>query len=91
MGMKKTKAWITKYALTLGIICELGEYDRAENMLIVYDDGTRIFYGHDFHFTVDLAKMQANIMRKKKIQTLKNQIVELEGMTFDLQADKEAL
>lgn len=77
------KIWITKYALTQGIL---------EKDVIFYEDGTvreaegkfPIFYHRDeYHKTKESAIAKAEEMRKKKIASLKKQIEKMEKMKFE--------
>lgn len=79
------KAWITKYALTSGIIQIEGEI--TENGLL-YDIHTSFptYYhgeGNEWHRTKESAIAKAEEMRQKKIESLKKQIKKLETMTFE--------
>lgn len=79
------KVWITKYALTDGIIegyASMCAFDRATVDLknIKYEID---FYGSDWHYDKESAIRQAEEMRQKKITSLKNQIKKLEEMRFE--------
>lgn len=79
------KVWITKYALTKGILQEEGETFKGNpNYLMVkgyYSD----FYGegNEWHRTKESAIKKAEEMRQKKIASLKKQIEKLEKMKFE--------
>ena len=85
------KVWITKYALTDGIIEEdtinflrtekqpsglLNLYDRSGNISCSYKKG-------EYFGLKELAIKKAAEMRKKKIESLKKQIKKLEEMRFE--------
>lgn len=85
------KVWITKYALTDGIIKEdtinffrtekqpnglLILYDRSENISCSYKKG-------EYFGLKELAIKKAEEMRQKKIKSLKKQIKKLEEMRFE--------
>lgn len=79
---ERITAWVTKYALTNGILLEKGE-------VCNYTSGTMFSYGtfghahgNDWHRTPEAAIARAEEMRKKKIESLKKQIAKLEKMTF---------
>ncbi len=83
------KVWITKYALTKGIM----EEDAAEISSnspricsVEYDHGnysTKGYYhGDDWHTTKDAALNRAEQMRLAKIASLKKSISNLEKLTF---------
>lgn len=77
------KAWITKYALTKGILekevrdCGDGMAEESENHFPTY------YHGTDWHKDKQSAIAKAEEMRKKKIASLKKQIEKLEKMNFD--------
>lgn len=85
------KVWITKYALTKGII-ETDVYeeclgtDPSGNMISVKSNGYVSYFhgkGNDWHTTKESAIQKAEEMRKKKISSLKKQIEKLEKMRFE--------
>ena len=85
------KVWITKYALTRGIIeIDVSDFHRT----YVKPNGTMCFYdkfGNMVcsykkleHFGLkELAIQKAEEMRQKKIESLKKQIKKLEEMRFE--------
>jgi len=88
--MENKKLYITKWALTAGIIevesniltfhLEADSYWRGKYHK---DATTMIFYVEkDITDNLDHAKMIANIMRLKKIESLQKQIKKLESKTF---------
>ena len=86
------KVWITKYALTDGIIEGevIEKHTIRENPVetkIRYfcrsKDGDQYLDGGDFCFTYELAVQKAEEMRQKKISSLKNQIEKLEEVRFE--------
>ena len=75
------RIWITKYALTDGILEQEGEK---------LDDSTvrvGLLYLHregvDWHTSRESAIARAEVMRKKKIESLRKQIAKLEVLKFD--------
>lgn len=77
------KIWITKYALTRGII-EREVEDRGDG--IVKDDSSYItsyYHKKDYCLDYESAIAKAEEMRKKKIESLKKQIEKLEKMKFE--------
>ena len=79
------KAYITKYALTEGIL----EFDNAEvnvenpEMLIISDGARMIFFhGKHWHKTRQVAVDEAEIMRLKKISSLNKSIKKFESLKF---------
>ena len=86
------KVWITKYALTDGLIDGeiIAEHKIWENpieyksrYLCRSKDGDRCLDRGDFCFTFELAIQKAEEMRQKEIASLKNQIEKLERMRFE--------
>ena len=86
------KVWITKYALTDGIIDGeiIAEHKIRENpieyksrYLCRSKDGDQCLDGGDFCFTYELAVQKAEEMRQKKIASLKKQIEELKKRRFE--------
>lgn len=80
------RVYITKYALTEGIIETDGDiYDKIPTMITVRLPKTSFdsnFHGNDWHNNVDVAKAHAEVIRTKKIASLRKQIAKLEAMSF---------
>lgn len=85
------KVWITKYALTQGII-EKEVYedclriDPSGNVISVKLNGFITYFhglGNEWHKTKESAISKAEKMRQRKISSLKNQIEKLEKMKFE--------
>jgi hypothetical protein len=81
------KVFITKYALTSGII--VADMDVREDAGYCWGKppGYRYatgFSGKDFHLTKEEALQDCENRRIKKIATLKKQIVNLENLKFKL-------
>ena len=79
------KVWITKYALTDGIIEAEGEPYGLEWVLASWDNGCRCndFEQGEWFDTKERAIQKAEEMRQKKIASLKKQIKKLEEMRFE--------
>ena len=79
------KVWITKYALTDGIIEAEGESCGLEWVSASWDNGYRCndFEQGEWFDTKERAIQKAEEIRQKKIASLKKQIEELEGMRFE--------
>lgn len=76
------KVFITKYALTQGILEEDAK-TCSENMVMTSRDGwTEYFHGKDWHETREEAVERARFMRVKKIASLENQLAKLRSLTF---------
>lgn len=85
------KAWITKYALTQGIIPVEGRIDPGDvNVFIVPPVGsspfpfTSYFHGLEWHTSRYDAMIRAEDMRKAKIKALTKQLEKLQAMTFEV-------
>lgn len=79
------KVWITKYALTDGIIEADAEPCGLDVISASWDNGERCnnFKGEEWWRSKKIAIEVAEEMRQKKIESLKKQIKKLEGMRFD--------
>jgi hypothetical protein len=78
------KAWVTKYALTKGILeVDVVDYKPGDKM-IVYRRFSYSEYAHgrDFHFVKKEALERAEEMRLDTIQSLKKRIEKLNRMEF---------
>ncbi|MBB1614479.1 hypothetical protein A9978_18740 [Pseudomonas sp. UMC65] len=82
------KVWITKYALTVGIIEAEGVVSKHSPGMVSYHDSTgpvlQFAHGNDWHTTERAAFNRAEEMRQKKIASLKKQIKKLEGMQIEV-------
>lgn len=82
--------WITKYALTTGIMTEQVEEptQRSPNMICARALGpSAFFHGKDWHRTKEAAATRAEEMRKTKLASLKKQIIKLERLNWGVFAD----
>ena len=87
------KVWITKYALTRGIIeAEIIEQWNVRNdpvcVMVKYlcqfkNSDKYVLDSDDFCFDYECAIQKAEEMRQKKIASLKKQIEKLERMRFE--------
>lgn len=77
------KVYITKYALTSGII-EADAEILTGDMILINGDWNRYFHGEgkDWHRTFEEAYKKAEQMRIKKIASLKKQLSKYEKMRF---------
>lgn len=77
------KVYITKYALTSGIIVTDAEI-LTDGMIRTEEKWNRYFHGEgrDWHRTFEGAQKRAEEMRVKKIASLKKQLVKYEKMYF---------
>lgn len=85
------KVWITKYALTKGILQkETDDFcldtDSTGNMICINENGYRQCFhgkGDEWHDNKQSAIIKAETMRKKKISNLQKQIKKLENIIFE--------
>jgi hypothetical protein len=81
------KAYITKYALTAGII-ETDQADEVKHFPFLrrisanIGKPTNFFNGTEWQETRELAVARANIMREHRIQALEKQIKKLKAKVF---------
>jgi len=79
------KAFITKYALTAGIIeTNLAEIVNSDNNRLRANIGmpTVYFTKTEWQPTRELAVSRAEIMREQRIQSLEKQLKRLKGLVF---------
>ena len=79
------RVWITKYALTKGIIevdAKLTSSDSVSIVELNTDLNMHWFYKGDWYSDKESAIKKAEEMRQKKIASLKKQIEKLEQMKF---------
>lgn len=80
------KVWITKYAITGGIIEVDAEISSTSPTMIKADLSGRWSYfhgeGRDWHRTRESAVTRAEAMRVKKIASLKKSLKAIESLTF---------
>lgn len=82
------KVYITKWALTEGIL--EWEVELVSEDLVKHDgEGCWVYVhgkGRNWHMDLESAVARAESMRKKKILSLKNQVMELEARNFETDA-----
>ncbi len=83
------KVYVTKYALTAGILEKEAEPATAtEGGILVRGNKTRswsadeYYHGRDWHTDREAAVLRAQEMRNAKIASVKKQLAKLEAMTF---------
>lgn len=80
------KVWITKYALTQGII-ELEIENESDDPNVIYFKGSHGFSssyrGKDWHKTKEDAIKRAEEMAQKKIESLQRQIIKICDLKFE--------
>jgi len=79
------KFYVTKYALTQGIIEKEGELvdsiQKGQQFLKCKDD--EYYHGTDFHETKEKAILHAKSMIINKIESLRKKILKLENIDFE--------
>lgn len=77
------KVWITKYALTKGIVEAEGEVLQDKSLEVTSGEYKGAwFWRKDFELTEEGAKVRAEEMCMKKIDNLKKRILKLEKKKF---------
>lgn len=78
------KVWITKYALTKGILEMEGEETISPSMICITNTQPPDYYnGKDWHFSKKKAIERANEMALNKINTLQQQIEKIKSLKFE--------
>ena len=79
MNDEKIKAWVTKYALTTGIVLVNGTVHQGT----MRNYGPHSFaHGNDWHRTPEAALERAEEMRKAKIASLRKSLNKMYGLQF---------
>jgi hypothetical protein len=79
--MEIIDVYITKYALTKGIMKKRAE--RKDKLIhIIGSNYSEYYYGNEWHFTLESAKLRAIEMRDKKIKSCQDTIANLEKLSF---------
>jgi hypothetical protein len=73
-------AWVTKYALTVGVKKVKGEVCHGGNSEMLSYDRYSHAHGKDWHRTSEAARIDAERRRTAKIASLKKQIAKLEAL-----------
>lgn len=79
------KVWITKYALTQGIIETEAKRCASVNEDMIETKNLGLFHGEgrEWHLTKEEAIKRANEMRIKKIASIEKQLDKLKSLKFD--------
>jgi hypothetical protein len=82
----KHKFYVTKYALSTGIMEVEGEVDgKFPNMMRPVDKSNfAVYHGDEWHLDFKSAQSKAMDMRERKLKLLRKQIQRLEAKTFDI-------
>lgn len=84
MKQEKIKAWVTKYALTSGIMLVDGVVNHGINSELLKYGNYNAVLPPDWHRTKEAALERAEAMRKAKIAALKKSLNKLERLTFEV-------
>lgn len=77
------KVWVTKYALTQGIEEVEAEKSLYGNGVIILGDYGHAFYKHgEYATSYEEAIKQAEVLREKKIKSLKKQLDKVKNLKF---------
>jgi len=81
MSEKKTgvTVYVTKYALTKGVIAYRGATVEGRLARI---SGLTLYYQPDWYLSERDALAQAEVMRSRKVESLRKQLAKLEKLTF---------
>ena len=79
----KFEVWITKYALTSGILYKKATPCGNGRMIEVGRGSYFHGEGRDWHRTLESAQKKAEVMRVKRIASLKKSIATLEALNFN--------
>lgn len=80
---KMFTAYITKHALTRGIVQGEAQVSWVSPEVICVDGSPPVYYqGNDWHTDLDAARKRAEAMRKAKLAELRRKIAKLEAMSF---------
>lgn len=75
------KVYITKYALTKGILEKEGtQSDRDPTFVRI--GSLEVYYRPEWHESLHNARMQAEIMQKRKIASLEKEISKIKALSF---------
>lgn len=77
------KAWVTKWALSSGIIEVDGEITSSGCLRYKSGEFTGYVFGNDFHQTKESAIARAEEMRIRKLKSLDKQIKKVSALKFD--------
>ncbi len=82
MDKPRKKVWITKYALTTGIIAGTAEICDGKYAHMSYGSGK--LFTAEFQYSLDSAREVAERMRVARIKSLKKQLVKLEELEIKI-------
>ncbi len=81
---KKIKAYVTKYALTSGILVVEAEHCTDIDPNMIKFGAMNYAHGKDWHQTLKAALTRAEDMRKRKLTTLRKQVAQLEKLKIEV-------
>jgi hypothetical protein len=80
VSTKKIKAWVTKYALTSGILVVEAEHCTDSDPGMIAFGEMNYAHGDDWHRSLEAALSRAEVMRRKKLAALRKQVTRLETL-----------
>ena len=83
MGDEIITVWISKYALTQGIFKKRGSIKGDLNLFDSGESCMMYYRPNEYHRTWEEACARAEVMRQKKLASLRKQIAKLEGLVFE--------
>lgn len=81
-----TIIYVTKYALTAGILAVEGEVNTVKNMAWYRPEGgfRNYLHGNDFQLSAEEALAHAEELRIKKLQSLAKQTKKISALKFEI-------
>lgn len=86
MAREVFDAWITKYALTQGILkrrVELCDHISPTMVSVISDEWQQHFHGKDWHQTRAGAIARAKVMKEAKLDSMHNKMATIAGLNFE--------
>ena len=77
------KVWITKYALTQGILEREVELPLRDYPTMIKVCDLEYYHGSEWHVTRKAALIEAEQMRGRKIKSLERQLTKLKKLSFE--------
>jgi len=79
------KIWITKHALTKGILCREAHIPSDTPSMAIVEGPCmpQYFHGKNWHYSRAQAVAQAKVMQEKKIKNLQKQLAKVKALSFD--------
>ena len=84
MTNEKITAWVTKYALTDGVLKVQGEVSRSASTMFIYGEYWQTAHCEEWHRTEQAALDRAEFMRTKKIASLEKQLAKMRALKIQV-------